>query len=225
MSVVPSKPIERVQFYENHIAPFTANAIAIGLTEPEVSDLEAKTEAARAAWDALQAARQTAETRTAAFHAAVALMSLAGAAAIKKIRGKAEQVGGNTVYELSDIPAPATPEPVTTLGKPNRFTAELDENGGLALVWKCSNPRATGVVYQIWRRHTPTGEFVYLGGVGQKKFLDTTIPAGSSEVTYKVHAARSTAVGPWAQFNVNFGMSTGGGMIAKITTSEPKMAA
>ena len=59
-----------------------------------------------------------------------------------------------------------------------------------------------------------------------KEFTDQTVPAGSSQVTYQIQAVRSTAAGPWAQFNVNFGTSSGGTMISSITESTPtKIAA
>lgn len=100
----------------------------------------------------------------------------------------------------------ATPSPVGELGQPNKFKATLSANGSLGLTWKNANPRsASGVVYQIWRRNSPAGEFEYLGGVGEKKFTDSTIPAGSSEITYQVQAVRSTSVGPWAEFTVRLG--------------------
>jgi len=68
------------------------------------------------------------------------------------------------------------------------------------------------------------GEFTYLGGTGMKEFTDATIPAGSAQVTYQIQATRTTAVGPWAQFNVNFGVSSGGEMTASVSET-PKMAA
>ncbi|HEV2295585.1 MAG TPA: hypothetical protein VGR35_17180 [Tepidisphaeraceae bacterium] len=129
-----------------------------------------------------------------------------------------------SVYDLAQIPAPALPTPVTTLGMPANFTATLDQSGALTLKWKCASPRASGTVYQVWRRTTPAGEFTYLGGVGDKKDVDAAIPAGYSQVTYQIQAVRSTAVGPWAQFNVNFGVSTGGAMTASVELA-PKMAA
>jgi hypothetical protein len=69
------------------------------------------------------------------------------------------------------------------------------------------------------------GEFGFLGNAGEKKFVDTLIPAGSSQVTYQIRAVRSTSAGGWAQFNVNFGMSSGGGMTASVVETEPKIAA
>ena len=47
--------------------------------------------------------------------------------------------------------------------------------------WKCSNPRgATGTVYQIWRQIGVTGELEYMGGVGEKKYTDSTVPPGTA---------------------------------------------
>jgi len=228
MSLVPKKDVDRIQFYENHIAPFTTNATAIGILASEATDLQTKTAAARAAFDARQAAQQAAEAATLAQRDAVDAMSNAGAALIEKIRAKAKQVGGNSVYTLAEIPAPATPGPIGPLGKPSDFVVTLDESGALHLKWKCTNPpAASGTFYQIWRRIGPAGEFAYLGGTGDKKLVDATVPAGASALTYQLQAVRSTAVGPWAQFNVNFGTGAGGAGIASVveTKVEPKIAA
>lgn len=117
------------------------------------------------------------------------------------------------------IPAPR-PDP----GTPNRFKAELGSDGSLTLAWKCNNPpRTSGTIYQVWRRIGATGEFQYLNGTGMKKFVDNTIPAGTSQITYQIQAVRSTAVGPWAQFNVTFGVT---GETATVEEQAPmKMAA
>jgi hypothetical protein len=114
-----------------------------------------------------------------------------------------------------------TPTPVGSLGKPTKLKVTLSETGALELGWSCSSPRASGMTYQIYRRNAPDGEFTYIGGSGEKKFTDATLPAGSSQVTYQIQAVRSTAVGPWASFNVNFGVSSGNGA-AKTSVTEAK---
>ena len=118
------------------------------------------------------------------------------------------------------------PQPVTELGTPTDCRVSLGADGSITLKWKCASPRATGMVYQVFRR-VGEGEFAYLGGTGEKKFTDSTLPTGASQVTYQLQAVRSTASGPWAQFNVNFGTTGGGGtMIASVTQSTPtKLAA
>lgn len=121
----------------------------------------------------------------------------------------------------------ATPTPRPAPGKPASLVVTLDETGVLNLGWKCANPPNTqGTTYNVFRKIAGETEFTYLGGTGERKITDTTLPAGSSGVIYQIQAVRSTAVGPWAQFNVNFGVSSGGAMTASVTETVPtKLAA
>jgi hypothetical protein len=207
MAVVPEKRLEKIQFFENHVTPWTTNATAIGITTTEVTDLQTKTQAARDAYDAQQAALQSAKVATETFYNAVNTMNDAGAALMKQIRAKAQATGNLNVYVLAEIPAPPVPTPVGPLGQTRDFKVKLDNvTGALDMTWKCSNPRgASGVVYQIWRKLGTDGEFEYLGGVGDKKYTDSTIPAGTATVSYQIQAVRSTSVGPFGLFIVNFG--------------------
>ena len=232
MSVVPGNYIDKVQFYETHLTPWAANAVAIGTTAALVTDLTTKTAAARAAYDAQQSVQAAAKAATLSLGTAVAAMGSAGAAIINQIRAKAAS-GGDGVYALAQIPAPATPTPVGTPGTPTSFAASLGADGALGLKWKCVNPiGSVGTIYQVWRRINGTGgtggasvDFAYLGGSGTKSFTDSTVPAGSAAVTYQIQAVRSTAVGPWAQFNVNFGVSGGESMTASVEPMAMRRAA
>jgi hypothetical protein len=221
MAVVPDGRLKKVQYFENHIDPFTTNAVAIGLTAAEATDLQTKTEAARQAYNDQQAALLAAKNATATFYNAVITMNTAGSACIKKIRAMAETSGDPTVYTKAQIPAPPTPTPVGPLGTPSDFKAKLDAaTGALNLSWKCSNPaNATGMVYQIWRQIGATGELVYLGGVGAKKYTDADLPRGTAQVQYQIQAVRSTSVGPFALFIVNFGSGSSGAMT--VTEAAP----
>jgi hypothetical protein len=146
MSVVPKKAIEKVQFYENHLPDFTTNAVAMGSSVAEVSALQTKTEAARAAYDAQQVAKQAAKVARQMFEEALAAMSASGAAIIKQVRAKAESTGTLTPYNLSGLPVPATPSPAPAPGKPYQLTVEVDDLGQLHLKWKCANPAGGGVL-------------------------------------------------------------------------------
>jgi hypothetical protein len=118
------------------------------------------------------------------------------------------------------------PTPVAELGTPNKFTAALGGDGSLLIKWQCASPRATGMAYQVYRRLGAAGEFEYLGGTGEKKYLDATIPGGTQQVEYRIQATRSTAVGGWATFTVAFSTSSSGAMSASVTQSTPtKLAA
>ena len=226
MSVLPKSKVARIEFCEAHISPFTTNATAIGTSTTAVTDLQTKTVAARSAFNAQQAAQNAAKAATNDFNLAVAAMTDAAADIIKQIKTKAA-ISGNSVYSLAEIPAPATPTPRPPPGPVTDFTVTLDGNGALNLKWKCANPPgASGTIYQVWRRiGTGSGDFTYLGGSGAKSFVDDTLPAGSSSVTYQIQGVRSTVNGPWSQFNVNFGVSSGGAMTASVVPGPTKIAA
>ena len=122
----------------------------------------------------------------------------------------------------------ATPSPMPPPGTPSNFRVELLGDGSVKSTWRANNPTGmSGVTYQVWRRFGSEGEFSFAGASGEKKFIDSTIPAGTSQVQYQVRGIRPTSAGEWAQFNVNFGMSTSGAMMASVvqTPVEPKLAA
>lgn len=225
MSVVPRDTVAKIQFYEDHNTPWNTNAVAIGTTTTEVTALATKTTAARAAYDAQQAAQNAAKDATLTLHLAVKAMDVAGSNIIKKVRAKAG-TDGNGVYALASIPAPATPGPVPAPGTPTDFSTTLNPDGSLKLNWKCANPPgAFGTVYQLSRRDGATGDFVAIGGSGTRTFTDATLPAGVASVTYQITAVRSTSVGISAQFIVNFGTVTGTGERVASVVSAPKLAA
>jgi hypothetical protein len=221
MSLIPKQIPQRIQFYEGHVAPFTTNATAIGITSVAATDLGTKVTAARAAFNARQAAQQAAEAATGALRDAVEAMSVAGAVLIKQIRAKAESVGDNSVWSLAELPIPHSPGPVAAPGTPNTLKALLLPMGQIELSWRCVNPRGcTGVIYQVYRRVSSTGEYAYLGGTGSRKFVDATLPAGVPSVMYQIQATRSTAVGYAAEFTVNFGVTSAGAMTASVSNAQ-----
>jgi hypothetical protein len=218
--IVPRTQVQKIEYYELHAPIWLANALALGTTVPIATDLQTKTDAARAAYTDQQEAYSLARAKTEILDNAIEAMGTVGAAVMKQIRGQAE-ISGPSIYTLAQIPAPATPTPMPPPGKPSDLLVTLDETGILNLKWKCPNPHgSSGTIYQIYRRIGLAGEFEYLGGAGGKLFVDNTLPAGSASVTYQIQAVRSTAVGPWAQFNVNFGLSSGGAGGVTVSVSE-----
>lgn len=115
------------------------------------------------------------------------------------------------------------PTPVTELGTPHTFKAELGGDGSLLIKWQCASPRARGMTYQIWRRIGAEGEYVYLAGTSAKKFTDASIPGGTQQVMYRIRATRSTGTGGWANFTVAFSASTSGAVSA--SAQQAKLAA
>jgi hypothetical protein len=96
--------------------------------------------------------------------------------------------------------------PMRSLGTPQRFKIHLQPAGDLTLTWKCNNPRgANGTLYAIYRQLNGEGEFTRLACIGKRTFTDSTVPAGSMSITYRVQAIRSTGAGECGFFIVNLG--------------------
>src|SRR4051812_12894699 len=120
MGLIPDTKAGKVAFYGSKIAPWTTNAVAIGTTAGAVTALDALLTTAQDKLAAQTAAQEAAKTATAAADNAVEALAVAGANIIADIRAKARNSADPAnVYELAQIPAPATPTPVNTLGTPS----------------------------------------------------------------------------------------------------------
>lgn len=226
MGLIPDSKIGKIQFFQSKVSPWTTNALAIGTTAAEVTAMNTKLTAAQDALDAQIAAYASAKTATNALDNTIDALMNAGTDIIKQVRTKAAIVGGDSVYNLAEIPPPATPSAKPPPGVPYGFKINLQGNGALEVTWKCNNPAGSvGTMYQIYRRTGTAGEFIYCGGCGEKKFVDTSIPAGTAQVTYQIQGVRSRAVGPWETFNVLFSTDTGSGAMTASIAAAPKLAA
>lgn len=132
--------------------------MAIGTTSAVVTDLTTKTTAARAAYNAQQAAQNAAKAATNTYNLAVRAMATAAQTVIDQVRVKAA-TAGDGVYSLAEIPVPSRGSPMGPVGKPKDFKVAPGRDGSLNLKWKNTNPAgASGSVYQIFRRLGATGE-------------------------------------------------------------------
>ena len=228
MPVVPIRNQDLLNFCDTHTATFTLNAAAIGITPAAAllfknayDKARADSKAASAADDVKMAAVSTAQEsirtlRKVAGDVIAAIKAFAEAAPIPSV-----------VYNLAMIPAPAAPGPVPAPGMPTDFTAGIEPSGAITLRWKCGNPVGGGTVYEVQRK-SGAGRFAVVGVVGTRTFTDTSLPAGSVGVMYKITAIRSTIRGVANIFVVNFGAGGGGGMFIASTSeglNEMKMAA
>jgi hypothetical protein len=220
-AVQPKQIVARIQWAENHVAPFTTNAVAIGITSAIATSFQTKTEAARAALQARDAAAAALRDRNNDLRMAMIELSDAGGAIVNTVHAKADMVG-DSVYSLASIPVPKTPAPRSAPGPLSDLKAALNPDGSIDLTWTGDNGGSVGTVYQVYRQDTPSDDYEALGVSGEKRWTDTTIPAGSSQVMYKIRALRSTVAGPWAIFPVTFGSGGSGGMTA---LAGPKIAA
>lgn len=233
MGVTPNTIIGKIQFAEDHVQAWTDNSVPMGSSAAAVTDWHGKVTAARAAFAAQQGAELARKNATNDLHLAVNAMMEATSSIVQSVRSKAK-IAGDSVYSLASLPVPSAPSPKPAPGKPTDPKISLDETGLLTLSFKCENPVGTsGTIYQVWRQIGESGTLTYLGGVGEKKFVDDTLPAGSTNIVYQVQAVRSTAKGPWATFNVRFGQGGPGAggsgapvaSVTETTAPPPKIAA
>jgi hypothetical protein len=205
MRLVPESNFERIQFFLTHLPGWVERAEEIGTTPEAVAELQAATEEARDALKAQQQAQMVAQSATLRMNSAIERMSRSGAAIVHQIRARAMQAGEG-IYPLASIPAPKQASPIAPPGKPERIKASLSQDGTLTLTWRCKNPRgAVGTMYQVSRQTGVDGPFVYLATVGEKRFVDMTIPPGTTRVMYKLQAVRTTSAGAVSGHIVNFG--------------------
>lgn len=226
MSIFPQSRLGKIEFYENRISDWAANAAGIGLTPAAIADLQTLVDAARAAYGESEKARIASQAATQAFYDAVRAMHSgpgAGSDMVDQIRGFARRTDNPQVYVLAQIPAPQPASSIPPPGTPFAFSVGLLETGALELKWKCINPEgAGGTIYEVRRRAglNPASPFVYVGATGIRTFEDATLPSGSSPVVYQVTAVRSTTRGNPGQFTVAFGVGGGPGFAITQDTDE-----
>ena len=206
MRLVPESNGKRIEFFSIRLEKWAEHAVEIGTSAEEVAALEAETAEARAALAAQRKAQDAARAATLRMNLAIEKMARRGAAIVQQIRARA-MTSGEGVYSLASIAPPAKGSPIGPPGQPTGFAVELWTVGTLVLRWKCKNPRgAVGTLYHVHRQVLGREDgFVYLGCVGERKFVDETVPAGAGAIVYQIQAMRSTATGLSATFNVNLG--------------------
>jgi hypothetical protein len=215
----PNREADLVTFTQNFSAKISSDPQRYSLTAPQAANYANLS-------DAFISAYQVANDKATRSPMNISLKSAAKESLLANLRMLARIVQSSPTTtnairdDLSLRHRGNAPTRMAAPGTPNRFAVSLDPTGSLTLRWKCDNPTgSSGTMYQIWRRIAPpgaAGEFQHLGVAGSRKFVDMTIPAGSPQVTYRVQAVRTKAVGAYAEFGVNLG-AVSGVRIASVT--------
>jgi hypothetical protein len=215
---------ELIQFAELHKDVWQSNASSIGLTSAQTTEYKNLTTDARAKFQAALLARQAAKVATQEQNEAIRALRNTNSALLKLIRGFAQNSNDpNTVYNKAEIDPPAAPGPIMPPTAAFDLTANLAiADGGIDIRWKASQPSGvTGVVYRVERAVGSQANWSLIGLTGTKSLIDTTIPAGSSRVFYRVTAQRGTLTSTGSTvLDIRFG--TGPGM---FVAQEVKLAA
>ena len=230
MATYPTAPRSAfLAWCQGHAPVFSTSAADIGLTPAQATAFAAAVTATQAASLAQEQAKQASRVATAqAEEAYAALRTLAGDA-VRTIRAFAESAAKpDVIYNLAQIPAPATPKPVPAPAQPIELRAVLNaSSGALTLRWKASNPRGASGTSYIVRRKLPTESgFSFVGVTGKKAFVDADLVTGTDSVQYTVQGQRADAAGPVSEvFTVNFGRLPSGELVASVERAQPKLAA
>jgi hypothetical protein len=208
---VPRKTVDYVNWIKPRGPKWKLNATGLGLSTVQGTQIDAASANVFNAYEARLQAEQDFRAAVATLEEAINEARTLTGECMRTIDAFATVSADPTaVYNLAEFPAPQPPKPAPAPGVPSDLRVSLSQTGTLELTWKCENPGAGGVVYEIKRSiGSDQGPFTYLSIVGKRKFEDTTVPAGSSSVFYQVTGVRSTQRGSPAVFLVRFG--TGGG--------------
>jgi hypothetical protein len=217
---IPTKDTLLAPYAENWNARLAIGYATFGFSSAQAASLAALYQPYAEAWAALQANRiagirsasDTSQKESAKRNLLPYLRELY--AVLQASRTVSE--GNKNLLGVASRSSQRTP--LAHPGPLSNFKVELGGNGSVSIKWKSDNPAgAHGTMYEIWRR-VDTNAFAYCGTAGKKQFVDVTLPAGASSVIYRVRAVRSTKAGPWATFNVNFGMSVGAAGVSATQT-------
>lgn len=250
MSTLPSKDIDQITFMEQHAPIWAGSPASVGLTAPTCTAITAAVSAARKAFNDAQNARAASKSFTNTQKNAIAAMHTLSADAIKTIRLYAETTGDPNVYSKADIDPPAPPTPAQAPTQPIMLRASIEPSGALTIGWKAGpastnpitgqvyDPSTVGVTYVIARKVNNEATFSQVGTAepaksgprGFASFTDSTLVAGSSNITYMITPRRGALIGPMSEvFSVTLGtggVGSGGGMMVTASSSGPlKMAA
>lgn len=212
MRILPKTPAQQVERLTALIPAWAVDPGGLGLSPARIAELETLLAQARAAQLAAYEARNAARAATLAFEIATAALTHNASAAITTIKATAgTSPDPVAVLAQARLPAPrsrARPGSIPAPGTPTEFRVELLQNGSVVLSWTCDNPEgSTGTMYRVRRRigGAHAGGFEFLELLGERRYTDNTIPAGTDAITYEVMALRSTRRGQPALFDVNFG--------------------
>ncbi|MFG0284196.1 MAG: hypothetical protein ACF8R7_07210 [Phycisphaerales bacterium JB039] len=208
MPTVPYGKADAIQFFEDHVAVWLNDPTAIGLTIAQVTDLSGATVAARSALTAASAARQASKGATTTLDGAVDTMRDLGGPMINAIRAFAEGAADpSAVYAAAQIPPPASPSPAPAPDAPTDLGATLGGDGSITLTWKITRPApGAQVTTRIYRQLDGAGSFAWIGDTVDKKFTDSTLPAGTTSVKYQMQATAGGQNGPFTfPITIQFG--------------------
>ena len=186
-------------FGEDHATVFVSNASGIGLSTQQATQFKAANDSMQLAWSNYNKAKNALKDAASAWKDARETFRTLAVADCQLIRNYAErQANPAAVFALAQIPAPSPRTPSVPPAQPTNLRATLDtQTGELTVRWDATQPKGvSGVVYQVQRVLGTGSAFVSAGFTGNKSFIDSSIPAGTTRIQYRVIGQRGSLVSP-----------------------------
>jgi hypothetical protein len=194
--MIPGKTQQRLDWLNDHLPLWAANAAEIGLSDDAVSQIQGLYSTANTNWNSAKAARNTARNATITSRTSYSAMNNLMGALIKTIRSHAQATGDKDVYALAGIQPPAPPTPKPAPGIPTDVTTTVDNMGRIVLRWKSKNGApSTGAAFQIRRKLDGQSTFRLVATVQGRSFTDEAIPSGTISATYIIKGIRGNSAG------------------------------
>lgn len=204
-------------FALGHQDNWKSRASQIGLTEPEAEAVKDNAVAVQEQLALVASLRAQSKAATADLTDRFTDLRRSVSDALRDINAfAAASSNPSAIYNLAEIEPPQPRSVLQPPAKPTNLTFTLDPaTGGIIVRWKCTNPQGVfGVVYTVQRRIGANGPLTTLGATGEKRFVDTTIPAGTSLIVYSLFGQRGGVTGPTSDaVQVRFGTGSNGEMI------------
>lgn len=227
-AILPRDPRQLVEFARLHAPVWQETAPEMGLSPQQIAAALTATAEGEAAWDAAYAARQASLTATQAYYSAAAKLRSALASCLATVRATSAAAGTTNAYQAAQVPPPRTPgRSAGSPAQPTDLAYELHSGGELRITWKCRQPRGvSSVVWFVSRRLPGESAFRLVDAVGEKFFIDRTLPSGVELVEYAVQGRRGGSTGPMSNtLQVQFGSVAQSQSSTNTTTTAAKLAA
>jgi hypothetical protein len=192
---LPSRSLPTVEWLEARIAAWNTNYASIGVTSAQVLDLATGIANARTAYTSVTKIRADSKSTTLDFNGQATVIHDKAAGMIANIKAFAEASGNAaTVYALANVSPADAPTPAGPPVTPSNVRATVQNGGNVLVEWDGSLAQRT--FFEVLRIVDSAVEFSRIASIGEKEFVDTTVPQGSVKVQYAIRAVRGTSISP-----------------------------
>ncbi len=207
MSNIPSGKIEdQLVWLENHMNQWQLVESEVGLAPAQVTQFKALVNEARAKYGEARNARDASKYATTAQNIALKAAKAQASDLIDTIKAFIANTGNSQgLWAVAGLNPPAPRGTTPPPNPPTNLSASVDSLGNVVVKWKASQP-AQGTVYSITRAFNNTANFTLIEVVGEKQYVDSTVPLGTSSVAYVIIAKRAgTTSTPSERLTIQFG--------------------